>query len=116
MSDPVPGLDCRAIERLQPSLTAEVAEVQWRIARCLYDLTVPHSGKRTACDCGLVKDLVPLLTHDHHLVKTHSASVLMRYMHTCICVYLFNCTVLQSLLRASMHYSMKKVWINWCHY
>ncbi|XP_003386190.1 PREDICTED: radial spoke head 14 homolog [Amphimedon queenslandica] len=77
MADPVPGLECRAIERLQPSLTAEVADVKWRIARCLYDLTVPHSGKRTACDCGLVKDLVPLLADDHHLVKTHAASVLM---------------------------------------
>lgn len=78
MADPAPGLECRAIERLQPSLSHSSGEIKWRISRCLFDLTIPHSGKRTSCDCQLVKDLVPLLTDGHPLVRTHVASVIMR--------------------------------------
>ena len=80
MCDPTPGLQCQAIERLQSLLSFSSGEVRWRVARCHYDLTVPHEGKTTAVECKLVTDLVPLLTDRHPLVRTHTAAALMRYM------------------------------------
>ena len=83
MADPIPGLECQSIERLQPLLDDNESEVRWRVCRCLCDLNIPHDGKRTSVDCKLVDNIVTLLTDADSLVKTHSIAVLMRCSFIC---------------------------------
>ena len=74
----MPGLNCQSIEKLHPLLSHTSSEVRWRVARCLFDLTIPHEGKVTSCECDVISDLVRLLTDSDPNVRTHSTSALMK--------------------------------------
>jgi hypothetical protein len=77
MADPLPGLKCKAIERMQSHLSHEKGDIKWRACRCMYDLTLPHPGKITSVECKLVSDLVPLVRDGNPLVRVHSIATLM---------------------------------------
>ena len=78
------GLQCDSIRRLHPLLSHKSPAVRWRVARCLFDLTVPHAGKHTACelqDC--LSSLVSLLTDSNAVARSHSAAALMGSVQMC---------------------------------
>ena len=72
------GLNCHSLKRLHPLLSHSSPDIRWRVAKCIYDLTVPYEGKKTACDCNMVNELSELLTDKDSNVRTHVTSALMR--------------------------------------
>ena len=80
------GLNCDSLRRLHPSLTHCSSNIRWRVAKCVFDLTVPYEGKRTACESDMISSIVELLEDENPKVRTHATSALMR-LAIVICVY-----------------------------
>ena len=81
--EPVTGLKCDSLKKLHPLLSHASSNIRWRVAKCIYDLTVPYEGKKITCENDMVNSLVELLTDRNPNVKTHATSALMRLVIEC---------------------------------